>query len=187
MRVPFVLGAVALVLLAAGCGQGGTAAEQGRPGPSGFPVPRYVSLRFDRVNARAGPTEEHPVVWTYRTRGLPVQVIAETVDWRRVCDPDGGVAWVHKRVTDGRRTALRREPDQLPLLQRPQPGAPVAAVLNGRSVAPLDRCEGGWCRLQAGRTTGWAPTTAVWGGAEGVQCRMPDQTRETPAPPTRAR
>ena len=57
------------------------------PTPSGLPVPRYVSLKFDSVNARAGPSDDHRLLWVFHARGLPVQVIAETEDWRRVCDP----------------------------------------------------------------------------------------------------
>lgn len=173
---PAAIAFLAVVLLTVGCERGAEQA-QGRLGPSGFPVPRYVSLRFDEVNARAGPSDDHPVVWTYRTRGLPVQVIAETQDWRRVCDPDGGVAWVHRRTTDGRRTALRRGAESLPLLEEPRAGAATRAVLAGRSVTELDECENGWCRLQSGRASGWAPETAVWGAAADVQCLMPDQQR----------
>ncbi len=182
MRLTFAT-AAALLLLAGGCDQDGEAEAQGREGPSGFPVPRYVSLRFDTVNARAGPSEEHRVVWTYRTRGLPVQVIAETPDWRRVCDPDGGVAWVHKRTTDGRRTALRRGSDALSLRSEPRETAEVSAVLAGRSISQLDRCRDGWCRLQAGAGEGWTPAAAVWGAAPGVQCLMPDQRPAEPAGP----
>ena len=178
MRVTLPI-AVALLLLAAGCDRGGVDAE-GREGPSGFPVPRYVSLRFDTVNARAGPSENHRVVWTYRTRGLPVQVIAETPDWRRICDPDGGVAWVHKRTTDGRRTALRQSTEQLSLLADPRQGSEVRAVLQGRSVSTLDRCRDGWCLLRAGEGSGWAPASAVWGSAPGVRCLMPDQRAASP-------
>ena len=49
---------------------GGAAAD--RPTPSGLPVPRYVTLKFDRVNARAGPGDDHRLLWVYQARGLPV-------------------------------------------------------------------------------------------------------------------
>lgn len=146
-------------------------AQEGRPGPSGFPVPRYVSLRFDVVNARSGPGDDHRVLWVYRARGLPVQVIAETTDWRRICDPEGGVAWVHKRVTDGRRTAFRPQADALPLRARPDPNAEARATWRGRSLLPLDSCRDGWCRLGGSGGSGWAQTSQFWGAAPGRQCR----------------
>ena len=51
---------------------------------SGFCVPRYVSLKRDKVYARKGPGVDYPALWIYRAKGLPVQVVAETLDWRRV-------------------------------------------------------------------------------------------------------
>ena len=83
------------------------AANAERSTPSGLPVPRYVTLKFGEVNARAGPGDDHRLLWIYRVRGLPVQVVAETTEWRRICDPEQGLAWVHRRTTDGRRMVMQ--------------------------------------------------------------------------------
>lgn len=139
--------------------------------PSGLPVPRYVSLKFDSVNARAGPSDDHRLLWVYRVRGLPVQVIAETEDWRRVCDPDGQVSWVHRRTTDGRRTVMRTQPGPAPILSGPNPRARVIAYLAPRAMAALDRCQNGWCKISVARVTGWAAASALWGTADAPQCR----------------
>ena len=44
---------------------------------SGLPVPRYVTLKFDEANLRAGPGREYPVLWQYRKAELPLLVDAE--------------------------------------------------------------------------------------------------------------
>ena len=134
-------------------------------------MPRYVSLKFDKVNARAGPGDDHRLLWVYRVRGLPLQVVAETAEWRRVCDPDGELAWVHKRTTDGRRMALnahrgrramrrgrRRSPEPSPISSpraRPRWTAATAAGAGCGPTAP----------------SGWVPAGELWGTAEAVQCR----------------
>jgi SH3-like domain-containing protein len=51
-------------------------------------IPRWAALKFGEVNARAGPGEDTRVVFVYRARGLPVQILAETREWKRVCDSD---------------------------------------------------------------------------------------------------
>ena len=51
---------------------------------SGLPVPRYVSLKSDHVNVRAGPTKDNDVAWIYTRSGLPVEITAEFENWRRV-------------------------------------------------------------------------------------------------------
>jgi SH3-like domain-containing protein len=172
------LGLAAVGLLAA-CGQM-SSAQAGektseRQTPSGMPVPRYVSLKFDKVNARAGPGDDHRLLFVYRVRGLPLQVIAETSEWRRVCDPEGTLAWVHKRTTDGRRTAMNMSAQPVALLKRPKEGFRAAAYLNPKALATLDRCDKGWCKVKADHATGWVPEGALWGTSDGPQCHATDR------------
>lgn len=160
--------AAALLALAAF----GPAAEAApRQTPSGLPVPRWVTLKFDEVNARAGPGDDYPARWVYRVRDLPVQIVAETAEWRKVCDPEGGSAWVHRRTTDGRRTVMSMSPASIPLKAKAEAKARTVAVLPSRGLANLDKCKDGWCRLKGRGGAGWVPQTAVWGVAETPQCR----------------
>jgi SH3-like domain-containing protein len=152
-------------------GVAAAAAAPDRSTPSGLPVPRYVSLKFDTVNARAGPADDNRLLWVYRARGLPVQVVAETSEWRRVCDPEGGLAWVHKRTTDGRRQVINTHPGVVTLRRRPKPAAAVAAYLNPRALAALVRCDKGWCRVRVDGQSGWVREGELWGTAEAAQCR----------------
>ncbi len=159
-------GLVIAALLLAGCGRhkpGGAADAGARDTPSGLAVPRYVATKFETVNARAGPGDDYATVWTYHARGLPLQVIAETVDWRRVCDPDGAVAWVHRRTTAETARVMRVAPSPLPLHARPTADARVTAALAGRATAALVGCQGGWCRVTADKVSGWAPASELWG------------------------
>jgi len=142
-----------------------------RATPSGYPVPRYITLKFDEVYARAGPGEDHRLLWVYRVKGLPVQVVAENSEWRRVCDPSGGVAWVHKRLTDGRRNVLVTQAAPVAIRKKPKAGAEVAAYLNPRSLAALIRCDKGWCKVKLDGATGWTPAQGLWGVAETLQCK----------------
>jgi SH3-like domain-containing protein len=165
-------GIVAVALLALLAAPSIAADKTDRPTPSGLPVPRYVSLKFDTVNARAAPGDDSRLLWVYHQRGLPVQVVAETAEWRRICDPERGLAWVHRRTTDGKRMAMRLKPGPLAMHARADASSRTVAFLQPRSLAELDRCDkNGWCRLKAGRAKGWAPAAEVWGTAEEPQCR----------------
>ena len=104
--------------------------------------------------------------------GLPVQVVAETPEWRRICDPEHGLAWVHRRTTDGRRTVMRLKPEPLAMHAGANAQSRIKAYLAPRSLAELERCDkDGWCKLRAGRADGWAPAAEVWGTADAPQCR----------------
>ena len=53
---------------------------------SGDQVPRFVTLKSDEGNMRAGPGTEYPVRWQYRKEGLPLRVEREFGIWRKVVD-----------------------------------------------------------------------------------------------------
>jgi SH3-like domain-containing protein len=137
---------------------------------SGFCVPRYVSLKRGEVYGRKGPGKDYPALFVYHVRGLPVQVVAETSEWRRICDPDGGAVWVNRAMVDGRRTVLARGPSPVELVESAKSPTKVTGVLAARAVASLDDCRAGWCRVKAAGVSGWARAETLWGVAEGAQC-----------------
>ena len=56
-----------------------------------LPLPRFVSLKSAEVNLRTGPGTRYPIEWVYKRRALPVEIIAEFDNWRRVRDWEGTV------------------------------------------------------------------------------------------------
>jgi len=138
--------------------------------PSGAPVPRWVSLRSDHVNGRQWPDETAPIKWVYVRRDLPLQVIAETDRWRRVCDPEGRVAWIEQRNLSARRQAMNLTHRPMPLTRSRRPGSSVVGVLPSGAIVPLARCEAGWCRLRGPQGAGWLPLGRAWGTLDYIQC-----------------
>src|SRR4051812_4663541 len=70
-------------------------------GPSGLPLPRFVSLKSGRVNSRVGPGSNYSVDWMYMKAGLPMEVIQEFDTWRRVRDADGSEGWINQSLLSG--------------------------------------------------------------------------------------
>ncbi len=161
---PLLLGLLFLLLLLLGTGPG--EAQVGRV--TGLPVPRFVSLASDRVNVRHGPGEQYPIQWVFVRRGVPVQIIAEHDNWRRIVDSEGDRGWVHGNLLSSRRTVLiagetrtlRRTPrdDARPVL-RAEPGV----------LGELFDCQGEWCRVEIAGKRGWLRRNEVWGV-------LPDET-----------
>ena len=50
----------------------------------GLKVPRFVSLDADKVNLRTGPGQRYPIDWVLTRRDMPVEVIAQFENWRRI-------------------------------------------------------------------------------------------------------
>ena len=45
-------------------------------------VPYWAALRYDEVRMRVGPSEEYPIQWVYKRKGLPVtlEIAADAVE-----------------------------------------------------------------------------------------------------------
>jgi SH3-like domain-containing protein len=133
---------------------------------SGLPLPRYVSLKSDHVNVRAGPTKDNDVAWVYTRSGLPVEITAEFENWRRVRDSEGSEGWVYHSLLSGRRTAvitMKSKDDLASLYERADPTSGVAARLQAGVVAQVKRCAAGWCHVTGVGFDGWIEQQRLWG------------------------
>ena len=131
--------------------------------PSGFPVPRFVSLKAARTYCRQGPTFDHPVRITFMRQGLPVLVVAETRDhWRKVRDSEGDECWVHKTKLSGVETALVLR-DGLVLRTRPSNAAPQKALLGKGLIAKIEKRNSGWVKISVDGMRGWTRPSGFWG------------------------
>ena len=155
LRFAFVL----LVLATPALGQDG-----GREvGASGLPLPRFASLNASEVNVRTGPSMDHPIRWTYKRLGLPVQIIEESELWRRIDDPDGETGWVHSSLLSIQRNVMVVGPDIRELRRTAGLEGRVVARLEPGVLAAFDRCDGDWCRVEIANEVGWLPRNAIWG------------------------
>ena len=148
----------ALLLVGATVGEVARAAA----GKSGLPLPRFVSLRKDKVNVRTGPGTRYPVDWVFTYRNMPVEVIAEFETWRKVRDWQGTVGWVHQSMLSGRRWVMVR--DGLQAVHRANaPLSPVLARVESKVLGRLKRCRGAWCEVGISGIEGWMLRAALWG------------------------
>ena len=133
---------------------------------SGLPIPRFVSLKSDRVNVRGGPTKDHDVTWVYTRPGLPVEITAEFENWRRIRDWEGAEGWVYHGLLSGRRTALvtaKSKEDLVPLHEKPDVEANLVARLQSGVLSSVKRCDGTWCRVIGEKFDGWIQQERLWG------------------------
>lgn len=130
--------------------------------PSGFPVPRFVSLKNEETNCRQGPSFDHPVAITFLRTGLPVQVVAETTDhWRKIRDHDGAECWAHQTTLRAVTHVIAEE--DVDLLARPRENAPLRARLKAGVIARLEKSSGEWRLISVGELRGWTRAEALWG------------------------
>jgi len=161
MQVLAALAALSLLILA------GTPARAGGDATtSSLPVPRFVSLKTDRVNVRGGPDKDHDVSFIYTRIGWPVEITAEFENWRRIRDSDGSEGWVYHSLLSGKRMAavrLKASAELVPLHAKPDAQSTVTARLQSGVLGAVKQCTGTWCRLVGDGFDGWVEQSRLWG------------------------
>jgi SH3-like domain-containing protein len=155
------------IALAAGLGiAAANAAGEVSTGPSGLPVPRFVSLKADKVNMHVGPAKTYDVTWVYTKAGLPVEITAEFENWRRIRDGEGAEGWVYHSLLSGRRTGvvMSKAKDELVAIRdKADSTGSVAAQLQAGVLATVKKCGGDWCRIFGEGFDGWIEQERLWG------------------------
>lgn len=161
------MAAIALWIAVVTFGIGQASAQGQLLGPeTNFPLPRFVSLKSSQVNVRVGPGSNYPIDWTYVRFGLPVEIIQEFDNWRRVRDSSGNEGWVLSSLLSGDRFAIvlaNAAASPLEVRSSPDGDARVVALLEVGVIAAVDRCSDGWCRLLDDRFSGWVDQERLWG------------------------
>lgn len=144
---------------------------------SKLPLPRYASVKAGRANMRNGPSRQYPILWNYKYKHMPVRIVAEHENWRKVETFDGAVGWFHisllssvrmvafkrKEIYDGSKIFYDLPIDQAVLFRKPDiESFPIARVKNN-TPAKLIKCNDDWCKVKLRKFQGWIKKESLWG------------------------
>src|ERR1700740_2819311 len=99
--VPLWAALGALLLLVGPIQAADTKATTQRKG-SGLPIPRFATLKSDEVNVRTGRGPRYPIDWVFKRKGMPVEIVAEYENFRKIRDWQGASGWVHQALLTGK-------------------------------------------------------------------------------------
>lgn len=144
-------------------------------GKAALPVPRFVSLKSDKVNVRRGPSTDQAIVWVFSRAGLPVEVIAESDNWRRVRDSEGADGWVFHSLLSARRTVLvspwSKDEESVPLYSSRSANSRAVAALQAGVLGNVMSCDGEWCKLSVDDYSGFVQQDKLWGVYKGEEVK----------------
>jgi SH3-like domain-containing protein len=133
---------------------------------TGLQLPRYASLKTDRVNLREGPSKDHATTWVFQRAGLPVEITAEFETWRKVRDSEGTEGWVLHSLLSGRRTALvapGKKKENFRIFTSANDGGDLAATLESGVIVNIRNCDGSWCYVDGDGFKGYIRQANLWG------------------------
>lgn len=181
MRHLGLIGIAAALALLFGGAEGQSAEDGARQktanaaAKTALPLPRFVSLKSDKVNVRRGPSTDQAIVWVFSRAGLPVEIIAESENWRRVRDSEGADGWVFHSLLSARRTALvapwTKGEESVPLYNSKSTGARAVAALQAGVLGNVLSCDGEWCNLSVDDYSGYVQQEKLWGVYRGEEVK----------------
>lgn len=130
---------------------------------SGLPIPRFVSLRSDKVFVRTGPALRYPIKWVFQKAHLPVEIVQEFDTWRQIRDVDGEEGWIHQSLLSGKRYTIVKGEENIPLRRKPVNTSDVLALIEPTVLIELLGCSGAWCAGKVQSYKGYIERKSLWG------------------------
>ncbi len=138
-------------------------------GPSGESVPRYASLKADKVNVRRGPGRAHKILWVFKQVGMPVKIVSEYENWREIEDQAGSRGWIFHSLLSRRRTGVTLDPEKkgvsyFSLFESSSKSSAQIAKLGKGVIVHVVSCTGQWCNVSVNKKLrGWINQELIWG------------------------
>ena len=133
---------------------------------TGLPLPRFVSLKGDKVNLRRGPSLDYKIDWVYKRKNLPLMIVSEFGHWRKVADFEGYTGWIYKDLLSGSRYIIVNKEETL-LRNKASFDSLGKAILKREVIGKLIDCEGLWCFIRIRNMRGYVLAEHIWGTRKG--------------------
>ena len=105
---------------------------------TGLPVPRFATVRAEETNVRTGPGPRYPIDWVFKRKGMPVEIVGEYENYRKIRDWQGAGGWVHASLLTGKRYVIAAAAYNLSRILRALFGIGKPRTLQGpRGLATL--------------------------------------------------
>ena len=130
---------------------------------TGLKIPRFVSLKSDDSNLRVGPGENYPIKLKYIVANIPVEIIDEYKNWRKIIDYEENEGWIHKSLIKGKRFAIVNTPYQEGLQVFNKPKGNNIGKIGKKNILEVKTCLMNWCKIKYRKNTGWVNKLNLWG------------------------
>ncbi len=122
----------------------------------------FLTLRYDEVNLRQGPSRDYPVKIFYKKKFLPVIIQDKSGNFRKVRDHENNTGWIHLSQLSKKKAAIVTK-DQIMMFKGPTIySKPIAMLKEGRLVKILN-CKEIWCKVKTNKIKGWIKKENLWG------------------------
>ena len=121
----------------------------------------FVMLKNNKVNVRYGPSFDYPIKYIYLKKNLPIKVIDNKENFRRIIDHKHNSGWIHtSQLKKSSSVILIKK--QLIFTRPSKFSEPIAVVETGKLIL-ITKCKNNWCKTTGDNISGWILFDDYWG------------------------
>ena len=122
----------------------------------------FLTLRYDKVNLRQGPSKEYPIKIFYKKKFLPVLIQDQSDNFRRIKDHENNTGWVHISQLSKKKAAIVKN-EELIMFKNPTIYSTPIVILKKGKLVKISKCKDVWCKAKSGNYKGWLKKKDLWG------------------------
>ena len=122
----------------------------------------FLTLRFNNVNLRQGPSFDYPVKIFYKKKYLPVLVQDTSDNFRKIKDHENNTGWIHRSQLSKKKAVLILNDKVIVFKNSTIFSKPLAVLEKGR-LCLVSKCKNDWCKIKVDKYSGWVKKQNLWG------------------------
>ena len=122
----------------------------------------FLTLRNNTTNLRQGPSFDYPVKIFYKKKHLPVLVLDNSDNFRKIRDHENNTGWIHVSQLSKKKAALANE-DLVTIFKNSTVFSTPLVVLEKGRLCLISKCKDEWCKVRTDKYLGWVKKQSLWG------------------------
>jgi|TARA_B110000967_G_scaffold144473_1_gene147845 SH3-like domain-containing protein len=122
----------------------------------------FLTLKYDNVNLRQGPSKNYPIKIFYKKKNLPVEVQDTSGNWRKIRDHENNTGWIHLSQLSKKKSAITIDEKVIIFKNSTIFSKPLVVLEKGRLIL-IYKCSEVWCKIKTGKYKGWIKKQSLWG------------------------
>jgi SH3-like domain-containing protein len=122
----------------------------------------FLTLRYDKVHLRQGPSRQYPIKIFYKKKFLPVLIQDKSDNFRKIRDHENNSGWIHVSQLSKKKAAIVID-DELIMFNNPTIYSRPKVILNKGKLCLITKCKAEWCKIKVDKYKGWVEKDSLWG------------------------
>ena len=103
----------------------------------------FLTLRYNEVNLRQGPSSDYPIKIFYKKKFLPVLIQDQSNNYRKIKDHEDNTGWIHLSQLSKKKAAIVIDNQSIMFSNPTVFSKPIAILKKGR-LSKIIKCKDDW-------------------------------------------